>query len=575
VADVQKTVKFLLIGDATGATKALQKTGRSFLDSIKNADTFAKKAKVAGLALGAIAASAAVAGAAMAVKFGQESVDAFKRVASETLKLQRIMGGTAEDASRMRFAFKETGIDAATGSRAIGIFAKNLMTASGNGKAAEEMAKALGVSFLDAHGKILPMSELMPKLADRFASMPDGAEKTALAMKLFGKSGAALLPFLNKGAAGMKELAKRSDQMGETLSGKQLDALKKSKQAQKDWDAAMEGLQVTLGGSLLPILTKCAEFINSVAVPAFQGMGAWVAKNQKTFDALGRMMLWVWNNCLLPLVKAAIWGFGAMLRPLADSVTALGKLTGNKDMETFGEGLVQASEDAQEFSRTLQAIPDEVTPTLAVDDKASAGVQSLKSKIHDVEGKIHVAKVKGDDAALVKLKKQLKDLKEQLDVATKDRTVHIKFSAPRHVGKGGSSGAGTATVQVPYWPYAPHADGGAIVGPGTGTSDSINARLSNGEHVWTATEVQRSGGQSAMYRARAMVRSGLLKFSQGGSVGRLPSIASGSLSVGAPVTVNVFVEALADRRRAGREVVEAIRTHARDLGSTPIQVLSR
>ncbi|MEA9986293.1 hypothetical protein, partial [Subtercola sp. RTI3] len=47
------------------------------------------------------------------------------------------------------------------------------------------------------------------------------------------------------------------------------------------------------------------------------------------------------------------------------------------------------------------------------------------------------------------------------------------------------------------------ASGGAITGPGTGTSDSIPARLSNGEHVLTARDVSAMGGQSAVYAMRA------------------------------------------------------------------------
>ena len=37
------------------------------------------------------------------------------------------------------------------------------------------------------------------------------------------------------------------------------------------------------------------------------------------------------------------------------------------------------------------------------------------------------------------------------------------------------------------------ADGGEIVGPGTGTSDSIDAKLSDGEFVMTAEAVRNAG----------------------------------------------------------------------------------
>ena len=72
------------------------------------------------------------------------------------------------------------------------------------------------------------------------------------------------------------------------------------------------------------------------------------------------------------------------------------------------------------------------------------------------------------------------------------------------------------------------ASGGAIIGPGTGTSDDILTRLSNGEHVWTADEVAKAGGQAQVYRLRQMVRNGELQemvpgFASGGAVGAAES----------------------------------------------------
>ena len=68
----------------------------------------------------------------------------------------------------------------------------------------------------------------------------------------------------------------------------------------------------------------------------------------------------------------------------------------------------------------------------------------------------------------------------------------------------GTAGRGLGVLKVPG-----AAIGGAIRGPGSGTSDTAGIyRLSNGEHVWTAAEVLAAGGQSAMYAMRASVRSG-------------------------------------------------------------------
>lgn len=61
--------------------------------------------------------------------------------------------------------------------------------------------------------------------------------------------------------------------------------------------------------------------------------------------------------------------------------------------------------------------------------------------------------------------------------------------------------------------------GGPVWGPGTSTSDSIPAYLSDGEHVWAAREVQALGGHAAVYRLRAAALAGEIpRFAAGGPV---------------------------------------------------------
>ncbi|MDE1139589.1 MAG: phage tail tape measure protein [Paraburkholderia tropica] len=67
-----------------------------------------------------------------------------------------------------------------------------------------------------------------------------------------------------------------------------------------------------------------------------------------------------------------------------------------------------------------------------------------------------------------------------------------------------------------------HADGGYITGPGSGTSDSIIARLSNGEGVLTAATVSRLGGERAIDALNS-----------GGSIDHLQRYATGGVVGGA------------------------------------------
>ena len=80
------------------------------------------------------------------------------------------------------------------------------------------------------------------------------------------------------------------------------------------------------------------------------------------------------------------------------------------------------------------------------------------------------------------------------------RTIRIKVAAD-----GSSIRMGSITVDqgIPG-----QAAGGAVRGPGTGTSDSVLRRLSNGEHVVTAAEVQGAGGHDQVEKYRAMMLAG-------------------------------------------------------------------
>jgi lambda family phage tail tape measure protein len=75
-----------------------------------------------------------------------------------------------------------------------------------------------------------------------------------------------------------------------------------------------------------------------------------------------------------------------------------------------------------------------------------------------------------------------------------------------------------------------HADGGYITGPGTGRSDSINARLSNGEFVVNAAAVAQPGMRAMLEHINGGSRAdGWQRFADGGYVGSsVASTATGS-----------------------------------------------
>lgn len=262
------TLKFLLLAEDK-ASKAIQHTGGEVDKAGKKVGGFSGAAKVA------------MAGAGLAVVgFATSSINKFKQVTSESRSLQRSLGGTLEEASRMREAAILSGVNVDTFGKSMQKLDKTLVTAAGSTKASAALTDKLGFSFQDAAGHVKPMNDLLPQIADKFATMPDGPEKTALAMQLFGKAGAGMLPFLTKGSKGIAELEKQSDKFGTTINNKSIQALAAAREGERKWDASMDGLKITLGAQLLPMLTSFVDFIRDHIIPIVEKVTGFLREHQ-------------------------------------------------------------------------------------------------------------------------------------------------------------------------------------------------------------------------------------------------------------------------------------------------------
>jgi len=63
---------------------------------------------------------------------------------------------------------------------------------------------ALGVSVKNADGSLKASDDLLKEIADKFKDLPNGPEKAAIAMRLFGKSGADMITLLNGGSEALE-----------------------------------------------------------------------------------------------------------------------------------------------------------------------------------------------------------------------------------------------------------------------------------------------------------------------------------------------------------------------------------
>lgn len=185
------------------------------------------------------------------------SIDA----ADELSKLAQKTGTAVEELAGLKFAADQNG----TSLEAVANAAKKL-TASIVDK--PDLFKKMGINAKDSTGALV-------QLADIFAGMPDGVEKTALAVKLMGKSGEEMIPFLNQGSKALEELTAQgklynpitaeSAKQAE-LFNDQLDALK----------AQANGLGVTIAKDMLPMMTDITTAMSQAAKESGLLSAAWV-----------------------------------------------------------------------------------------------------------------------------------------------------------------------------------------------------------------------------------------------------------------------------------------------------------
>ena len=194
------------------------------------------------------------------------------------------------------------------------------------------------------------------------------------------------------------------------------------------------------------------------------------------------------------------------------------------------KGARKASQQIDEFESKVQGVPKEKVTEISAAVR-EGDMKKVMTAIQDLplEQQLEVLTTL-KDAGVKDAKKELKDVQTQ---AAKQLNVKLDGKSAKQQAKEVKAAldaikSKTVTLTINERTVTNRAGGGqiavgAIRGPGSSTSDSIEARLSNGEHVWTAREVAMAGGQDAMYRARAQVRSGLLRFASGGAVGTTPS----------------------------------------------------
>jgi lambda family phage tail tape measure protein len=273
-ADVQGENSIRRLGNSMQGLQGQAKNAALGFNNLKSA--------VAGFGA-AIAGSAVVAGLTAVVKTAIDAGD-------ELFNLQAKTGVAANALIAIGNAAKLADVDMGTLGKGLTKLNVNLVKAAEGNEDLSRKFQALGVSVKGADGQVVLSDKALKQIADRFADMPDGAQKAAAAVAIFGKSGAELIPLLNEGSAAMEkftfkvgeDFAARSDLFNDTIT---------------ELGIKTQGFGLELTDALLPALQSILEVFGdlfdtkndwnalfSVIKVGIQSVAAFIFATVKLFD---------------------------------------------------------------------------------------------------------------------------------------------------------------------------------------------------------------------------------------------------------------------------------------------------
>lgn len=155
---------------------------------------------------------------------------------------------------------------------------------SGSKDMAESFAR-LGVRVRDTNGEVRPAADLLEEAADGMRKLKSPTERTALAQRVFGRSGVALVPMLMQGSESMRAMRLEAEEYGAVMSDELIAKSSDWHESTKDLHYSMQGLRFIIGDALLPRISAFNRLIAATLIK-FRKLAA--EKLWKTMDKLGQ-----------------------------------------------------------------------------------------------------------------------------------------------------------------------------------------------------------------------------------------------------------------------------------------------
>ena len=234
---------------------ALKRTGKAYGQEAKQAAdaTDRQRLSVKGLVggLGGLGAAYGV------YRYAKGALSATEDLTKGTAKLVRLYGLSDKEASAFVATARTRGADAKQVAQSFATLSTKLEALASGGTSAKRVFASIGLDQTDLVGK--DFSEQLDVVSNALEKLPPGYEKANAAKALFGRGFQTLLPLLNQGADGLRDMVDTAEKYGVTLDGKSIRSTEDLIRAQREAQLASLGLQITLGQTLVPALAEVTK----------------------------------------------------------------------------------------------------------------------------------------------------------------------------------------------------------------------------------------------------------------------------------------------------------------------------
>lgn len=154
----------------------------------------------------------------------------------------------------LRYAAERSGVSTQKFDSSMERFVKRMGEATQGTGAAKKAYEELGLS---AHNlsKMTPEDSLA-RVADRLSSVENQSQRVAIAAKLFGREGVAMVNMMKDGSAGMKEMREAARATGYAMTDDAARGSEKFKDSLLDVQMGIKGMKNVIGAELQPAITS-------------------------------------------------------------------------------------------------------------------------------------------------------------------------------------------------------------------------------------------------------------------------------------------------------------------------------